>query len=238
VEIDSWFYRIPSRADVLSYKAAVPDSFRFTCKVPREITLTHLRAPGSKTPPPPNPDFLSIPRFLEFLTAADPLIPQIDAIMFEFEYLNKQKMPGQEIFQKRLAGFIKDLPAGLPYALEPRNGNYMKSRYFEFIRSVGLIHVYSEKQYMPHVYDLYRDFGPPAAETAVVRLLGGDRGEIEKLSGERWDRIVLEKPDKPLVAGMARDMKFQGKKIIINVNNHYEGSSPLTIRALEDLTGN
>ncbi len=233
-EIDSWFYRIPGRADVLSYAASVPDDFRFTCKVPREITLTHLRGSG-KNAPASNPQFLSPRRFAEFLAAVEPLLPRIDAIMFEFEYLNRQKMPGQGEFLSRLDDFFSSVPAGLPFALEPRNANYIDAAYFDFLNRRGLIHVYSEKQYMPHVYDVFRSHGAPAAETSVIRLLGGDRGEIEGITGGSWDRIVLGKADKPLVAGMARDLKFQGKKVIVNVNNHYEGSAPLSIRSLREL---
>lgn len=43
VEIDSWFYTIPDPEEVTDYLAQVPDTFRFTCKVPQQLTLTHLR---------------------------------------------------------------------------------------------------------------------------------------------------------------------------------------------------
>lgn len=38
-----------------------------------------------------------------------------------------------------------------------------------------LMHVYSEKQYMPHVYDVYAQHAYLAEGGSVVRLLGGDR---------------------------------------------------------------
>jgi len=235
-EIDSWFYRIPSRADVLSYKALTPEGFSFTCKVPQDITLTHERNFKKGSPPKKNETFLSVPKFEEYLSAIEPLLEKIEAIMLEFEYLNKDKMSSLQEFLDRLGDFFSKVPQGLPSAVEPRNGNSLTREYFAFLKERGLIHVFSEKQFMPHVYDVYRDFGVMLGDAAVVRLLGGDRKEIEKLSREQWNAIVAEKPDKGLVAGMSRDMKMQGKRVIVNVNNHYEGSAPLTVEELRRLS--
>lgn len=55
VEIDQWFWSLfsPSRskagpipADVLRYREAVPEDFRFSIKVPNSITLTHYYQKG------------------------------------------------------------------------------------------------------------------------------------------------------------------------------------------------
>ncbi|TFG61525.1 MAG: DUF72 domain-containing protein [Spirochaetales bacterium] len=226
-EIDSWFYRIPSVPDVLSYDAAVPPGFRFTCKVPQTVTLTHKRQAKKSAVLEPNSRFLSVDHFNSFLEAADALLPRMDAIMFEFEYLNKNKMPSLAEFLDRLDRFFTAAPRGLPYALEPRNGNYLTEEYFSFLKAHNLFHVFSEKQYMPHVYDVYGRFEDYIEGAAVVRLLGGDRLEMEKKSGDRWDRIIEEKPDKPLVAQMLNKM-LKKNNVTLNVNNHYEGSSPLT----------
>jgi uncharacterized protein YecE (DUF72 family) len=84
-EIDSWFYRIPSKKDVADYQRAVDSDFRFTCKVPQEITLTHQRAKSEDGTLVPNKQFLSVDQFKVFLDTIEILLPQIDAIMFEFE---------------------------------------------------------------------------------------------------------------------------------------------------------
>jgi uncharacterized protein YecE (DUF72 family) len=66
-----------------------------------------------------------------------------------------------------------------------------------------------------------------------VRLHGEDRKEMEKESGGRWDRI-LENHDQELltIAPKIVQLAQEGKVIYINVNNHYEGSAPLTIKKL------
>lgn len=235
-EIDSWFYKIPRRTDALSYKALTPEGFSFTCKVLQGITLTHERSFGKGTATRKNETFLSVPKFEEYLAAIEPLLGRIEAIMFEFEYLNREKISSLREFLDRLDGFFAEAPRGLPYAIEPRNGNYLTGEYFAFLKEHGLMHVFSEKQFMPHVYDVYRAFGGMLGDAAVIRLLGGDRKEIEKQSREQWNAIVAEKPDKSLVAGMSRDMKLQGKRVVVNVNNHYEGSAPLTVEELRRLS--
>jgi len=69
----------------------------------------------------------------------------------------------------------------------------------------------------------------------VLRLLGGDRGEIEEKTSKEWNKIVAEKLDKPEIARMTKDIQYNGNKAIINVNNHFEGSAPLTVESLRAL---
>jgi uncharacterized protein YecE (DUF72 family) len=93
VEIDSWFYKIPDHEEVADYLAQIPPSFRFTCKVPQELTLTNIRGNAGTSTVLPNLSFLSPELFARFLEVIEPMLSRIDAIMFEFEYLNKDKMP-------------------------------------------------------------------------------------------------------------------------------------------------
>jgi uncharacterized protein YecE (DUF72 family) len=227
-EIDSWFYRMPSAKDAAAYRDVTGDDFRFTCKAPNELTLTRLRGKGDVE----NPNFLSPVLYAEFLERIEPLAPRMDAVMLEFEYMNKAKMASLEDFLERLGTFLDGAPRGLPLAIECRNGNYMKREYFSFLREREVIHVFSERQYMPRLAALYREFGDLLVDSVVIRLLGGDRKEIKEASGERWDRILSPQPDLPLVAGVVKDLMVRGKKVTVNVNNHYEGSAPLTIDRL------
>jgi len=233
-EIDSWFYRLPSSDVVLSYLEAVDADFRFTCKVTNSITLTHLRGKSGRV----NPDFLSVPLFEDYLRAVEPMLPRIDGIMFEFEYLNRWKMDGVESFAGRLDDFFTRLPAGLPLAVEVRNKNYLTGPYFEMLSRHSVQHVFSEKEYMPHVYDVFDRFEPFLGDRAIVRLLGGSRKEIEEITGGKWDEIVLPKPDLDDVIDMLRKMRRRGMTVVLNVNNHYEGSAPVTIdRIIAGLDG-
>jgi uncharacterized protein YecE (DUF72 family) len=234
-EIDSWFYHLPARQEAESYRERVPEDFHFTCKVPRELTLTHLRGgAGGNRERPPNASFLSLPLFHQFLEAIEPLRPQIDALMFQFEYLNKQKMSGLSEFIDRFGAFAEQLSPQLPLALEIRNGNYLKPEYFRFLAAAGIIPVLVEKQYMPPLPAVWRDFGRLLEGPAVVRLMGGDRKEIEEHSGGRWNRLWMPKENLPEIADTLGQMGLR-RQVTVNVNNHYEGSAPLTIGRLESL---
>jgi uncharacterized protein YecE (DUF72 family) len=226
-EVDSFFYRLPDSRDALAYAEAVDDDFRFTLKVTEDISLTRRREKGSKAIEP-NPSFLSVELFSSYLERVRALLPRTDAVMLEFEYLNKDKMRDVGAFMEALDPFITSVPAGIPLAIETRNKNYLTREYFQFLKERSLIHVFSEKQYMPHVYEVYEKFSDLISGTSVIRLLGGDRAEIEGAAGGRWDRIVDPKPDKLLVAGMTREIVVRGGRAIISINNHYEGSAPLT----------
>jgi uncharacterized protein YecE (DUF72 family) len=72
----------------------------------------------------------------------------------------------------------------------------------------------------------------------VIRLHGPDREGIEAKTGKQWDRIV-EPRDEELesVVEMVEDLLGHGLDVYLNVNNHYEGSAPLTIDRLRKLLG-
>ncbi|MGB9687212.1 MAG: DUF72 domain-containing protein, partial [Rectinema subterraneum] len=124
IEIDSWFYKIPEPEQVADYLAQVPEDFRFTCKVPQELTLTHLRRSGGASTCVPNASFLSPELFARFIEAVEPMLPKLDALMFEFEYLGKDKMASLEAFLEKLDDFLAaagERARGLPFAIETRN---------------------------------------------------------------------------------------------------------------------
>lgn len=201
-EIDSWFYRFPSRKDVLAYKDNVPSEFKFTCKVPQEITLTHFRQKSKTDPLIANPNFLSVEKFNYFLDTIEPLSNQIAVMMFEFEYLNKFKMSSGNEFIDRFGIFLNGIPKEFNYGIEPRNSNYLNKSYFDFITTEGLVHVLSEKQFLPHVYEVYSQFKECFSTPIVIRLLGGDRKAIEKKTNEQWNSIVEEKEDIEMISKM------------------------------------
>jgi uncharacterized protein YecE (DUF72 family) len=86
---------------------------------------------------------------------------------------------------------------------------------------------------MPHIYEVYERFSDLLSGQAVIRLLGGDRESIEKETGKEWDSLARPREDLDEIAAMASDMASGGMTVTVNVNNHFEGSAPLTIRRLK-----
>jgi uncharacterized protein YecE (DUF72 family) len=87
---------------------------------------------------------------------------------------------------------------------------------------------------MPSVIDLYGKFGKYIQNSTVVRLHGPDRNEIEKTSRGIWNSILEPKEDElNRIAGIVRELLDRKVEVYVNMNNHYEGSAPLSIRRLE-----
>jgi len=121
-EIDSWFYRMPARRTVLDYLDNVDEDFRFTCKLPMAISLTHHRKRKGAKELEPNPDFLSAGLMLEFLEATRPMAGRLDAVMLQFEYLSREKMPSLGRFLEALEGFAEGVPRDVPLTIERLEG--------------------------------------------------------------------------------------------------------------------
>lgn len=247
VEIDQWFWslfpgalRLPDPAVARRYAKSVPDDFVFTVKAPNALTLTHFYA--KQTPAhaafanKPNPHFLDHDTLGAFLEALSPLRSKLGPIMFQFEYLNKQKMASREEFFGRFGAFIDRAPKGYNYAVEVRNPNWYSPALFDFLQAHGLGFVYLDGYYMPPIGQVFEKFQPETASFQVVRLHGGDRLEIEGETGEVWNRVVAPKPGG--LAAAAKIVRANTKKRVLtylNLNNHYEGSAPLSARRFLDV---
>ncbi len=242
VEIDQWFWSLfgvdkvalPAPATVEEYTRSVPEDFRFSVKIPNSITLTHFYRKKKTDPLVENPHFLSRDLFRQFLDLLSPMGSKLGPLMFQFEYLNKQKMPDQNSFMEKFSEFIQKTDSSFQYTVEIRNPNYLNRSYFEFLKNLELGHVFLQGYYMPSMVPLFRKFGELLTGTAVIRLHGPDRSNIEELSGGNWNRILEPKDDElKQIGDVVRDLLDRKMEVYINVNNHYEGSAPLSIRRLE-----
>ena len=158
--------------------------------------------------------------------------------MFQFEYLNRQKMKSQKQFLEQLETFAKGLPPSHQYALETRNGNYLNASYFEFLEQNRLIPVLVQGYWMPPVTEVYGKWEKllKRQSAVVFRLQGPDRQVIEKETGKSWDRIVAPKDDElPGIVKIVKDLLDDDVNVYVNVNNHYEGCAPLTIERITSL---
>lgn len=247
VEIDQWFWslfpsgvKLPELRTTRAYAESVPNGFIFTVKAPNSLTLTHYY---SKQPPQyadfsgrPNPLFLNNDLFEKFLERLSPLGKKLGPVMFQFEYLNKKKMPSKEVFFEHIHEFITRAPKDFQYAIESRNPNYLSSAFFNFLKAHKLGYVYLEGYYMPHIGEVFDKFKPETADFSIIRLHGGDRLEMEIDTAGNWNQIIAPKP-KGLEAAARIVLENQSNKILtfVNINNHFEGSAPLTVERFLDV---
>lgn len=241
VEIDQWFWslfknykpKLPDPRVVENYAAAVPDDFKFSVKVPNSITLTHYYQKIKTAPLEENPHFLSNEILEKFLDRLAPLKDHLGPLMFQFEYLNKKKMASPDEFIEKFSAFIKKCPPGYDYALETRNPKYLNRDYFDFINRDGLSHVFVQGYYMPPINEIYYKYADNIQNLTVVRLMGPDRRGIEIKTANKWDKIAAPKDEElTSIITMIEDLHTRDIEVYFNINNHYEGSAPQTIKKI------
>ena len=246
VEVDQWFWslfptgvRLPDPKTVSTYAVSVPRDFVFSVKAPNSITLTNFYA---KQPPQhrefanrANEHFLSVELTERFLEGLEPLRGRLGPVMFQFEYLNKKKMPAPEVFFEKLDDFLGRLPVGYQYAVETRNPNYLGDDYFDILRRHHVGAVLLDGYRMPSPQRVVDCYNTRTADFLVLRLHGPDRAGIERVTGKKWGRVV--QPQERGIRDAAEIVRGNTTDFVttyVNVNNHYEGSAPLTIERFLD----
>jgi len=245
VEIDQWFWSLfppakfvlPQKYIVEEYAKSVPDDFLFTIKIPNSITLTHFYSDTKEDPLRPNPFFLSVELFNEFLNVIEPIINKIGCLIFQFEYLNKQKMRSLSEFQFKFSEFQKKLGNAVPpIGIEIRNPNYLNEKYFAFLSDQNLAPVFLEGYYMPPITEIFSKFKKHIKKLVVIRLHGADRKGIEKIANENWNQIYINRDTEiKSVVEMIKELQTKEVDLFVNINNHFEGSAPLTINKIKKL---
>ena len=241
VEIDQWFWSLfpnnkvtlPKKNIVEDYNNSTPDDFKFTIKVPNSITLTHPYK--SKQP---NKHFLSFDLFEAFLDSIEKIKPKVGMLMFQFEYLNKTKMNSQMDFQFMLEEFFSQVSRDWNYAVEIRNPNYLNDIWFAFLSNHDIAHVFLQGYYMPRIYETFEKFTPYFKNSLVIRLHGFDRKGIELKTNKVWNEIVDTQEDLAKILEMINVLLDSKIDLYLNVNNHFEGSAPLTIERIKSLLKN
>jgi uncharacterized protein YecE (DUF72 family) len=238
VEIDQWFWSLfpnnkvtlPKKNVAEDYNNSTPDDFKFTIKIPNSITLTHPYKSKEI-----NKHFLSVDLFEAFLDSIEKLKPKVGMLMFQFEYLNKTKMNSQMDFQFRLEEFFSQLNRDWNYAIEIRNPNYLNDIWFTFLNNHNVAHVFLQGYYMPRIYETFEKFSSYFMNGSVIRLHGFDRKGIELKTNKIWNEIVDPQDDLAKIVEMIKLLLDSKIDLYLNVNNHFEGSAPLTIDKIESL---
>ena len=243
VEIDQWFWslydivKLPEKQTVEEYKESVPEDFRFTIKVPNSVTLTHYYRKNKSEPLRKNPYFLSTDLFEEFIHTLEPIKNQIASLIFQFEYLNKEKMESLSRFQQYLHRFFISLPSDVPpMSIEIRNPYYLNNPYFKFLRDLNIAHVFLQGYFMPPITEIYSKCKELIKEQTIIRLHGPDRSGIEIISGQNWNKIYINRDEELKdIIELIKDLNNREVDVYLNINNHYEGSAPLTIEKIKKI---
>lgn len=93
-----------------------------------------------------------------------------------------------------------------------------------------------EGYYMPSVIETCTNNISYLNRSIIFRLHGPDRSGIEKLSNENWNQIYIDRTQElEKLSILFKDLLTRKLDLFINVNNHFEGSAPLTIKKLKKM---
>ena len=161
--------------------------------------------------------------------------PKIGLLMFQFEYLNKQKMSSLYEFIEKFSSFIEKCNPEFRYGIEIRNPWYINKKYFEFLNQYKLGHVFLQGYYMPDISEIYQKHKSMIQTISAIRLHGPDRSDIEEKSKGVWNKLYEPKDDEiSRITKIIEEIHSKNLDIYVNVNNHYEGSAPMTIERIRE----
>ena len=210
VEIDSTFYRIPSKFMVNNWNKRTPESFRFAVKFPKVITHDKRLKDVEKD-------------VKQFYDAMEPLYDKILVFLIQLP-------PSLQIAEG--LDLIKNLQYQLDpsfrYAIEVRHHSWFNELFYNYIKKENYCLVWSQQDIL---------ITPPILTTDFVYLrLIGDRKinekDFGKLTKERtkemelWSKILID---------VDRKVKDDVKMAIMSANNHYAGFGPMTAKLFEQM---
>lgn len=227
VEIDSTSYGVPRRETVEKWAEVTPDRFRFTLKVPRDVTH------GASSTRPNLDKVLRdedgvLDRFVETI---EPLGDKLGVVLFQFPYFRVKEMAADDFFE-RLDGTLEKFPTDMRCAVEIRNKGWVRAPYLDLLKRYRAAAVMIDHPYMP-APAAQLDLGMVTTNVSYVRLLG-DRYGIEKIT-KSWGETVVDK-SRGIAdwASVIRDVSDLADmtEVYTFSNNHYAGHAPATCQAL------
>lgn len=221
VEVDSTFYRIPSRGMVRGWSEKTPDDFRFVLKVPQTITHTkQLRDCEAEVE--------------AFVSSLQPLGSKLTAALLQLGYFNRGAFASLDAFLEVLDGFLSRWPvAQVPLAVEVRNPRWVGPQLVEVLRDHRVALTLTDQTWMPRPAEVAQLVDPVSGPFAIVRLLG-DREAIEKVT-TTWEKTVLDRSlDLQATAAVIQRMA-ERVPVAVFANNHFAGHSPATARELRQI---
>src|SRR5882762_6750098 len=146
VEIDSTFYRSPSKSTVQGWESKTPPGFSFAAKVPQLITHENVLVDCDA-------------EFKEFVKTMDLLGDKLGPLLLQFGYFNKKAFVGVNDFLARLRPFLKKLPKGHKFAVEIRNKNWLVPQFVETLRERGVAFTPTDQSRMARPLTLVQSTG-------------------------------------------------------------------------------
>ncbi len=222
VEIDSTFYAVPSEKAVRHWLEATPASFRFSCKLPREITHACRLHDCSR-------------EMTAFLRALEPLAPKLGVILVQLppSFTPRDSRP-------TLRNFLTQLPRDFRFAIEFRHPGWHRRPIISLLEKHRVCWVWADTSPLDERNLAPFEFLPETTDFIYLRLLGDystkydrDGKHLQQYGKLLWKReAALES-----WATKIERHREETRSIWAFVNNHFEGFALETAQRLADRLG-
>lgn len=152
--VDATYYKFPDEASLIGLNDSVPDDFRFSFKITKEISIKRFpnhpkegKRAGTVNPNYLNPDLFSS----AFVKPCGILRSKVGVLIFEFSRFWPSEYKRVSEFVSELDRFLGELPKGWPYAVEMRNKDWLVKEYFDCLAKHRVTHVFNSWDAMPAV---------------------------------------------------------------------------------------
>jgi uncharacterized protein YecE (DUF72 family) len=238
---DFAFYQFPSDEAWSETFAQVPSGFRFSLKVPEDVTVERFpdlprygRRAGQENP-----------HFMDASLVRDQLLARLDSyrdrlgvLIFEFGTIHDPAVAQPAEFTRALDHLLSRLPLDrFRFAVEVRNPEFLESGqdYLSCLRGHGVAHCFNSWTRMPALDRQIRLPGTLTAPFSVARLLLRPgrtyQQAVDRFAPYESVRDPYHEGRSALIELM-RACPAEGRELFAFVNNRFEGSAVGTIEAI------
>ena len=222
VEIDSTFYRVPEENAVRRWVEQTPASFRFSCKLPREIThVCKLRDCTAE--------------LNAFLRAIEPLDAKLQVVLIQLPPSFTPK-DGRQPLRK----FLTQLPKGFRFAIEFRSLGWHRPNIIRLLEQCRICWVWADTSPLNERNLAPFEFLPLTTDFFYVRLLGDYATKYDGAGKfvHRYDKL-LWKREAALESWALKIERHlsEVRNVWGFVSNHFEGFAPETAQRLAQRLG-
>jgi uncharacterized protein YecE (DUF72 family) len=222
VEVDSTFHAAPTEATVRRWAETTSASFRFTCKLPRQIThICRLRDCAAE--------------LISFLRAIELLGPKLQVILIQLPP-SLTPADGKHALRK----FLAQLPRDFRFAVEFRHAGWHRPQFIRLVEKYRICWVWADTTPLNERNLAPFEFLPCTTDFLYLRLLGDyatkydiDGGHIHRYEKLLWKREAALESWSLKIQRHLSDVR----SVWAFAGNHFEGFAPETCQRLAQRLG-
>ena len=222
VEVDSTFHAAPATNSIRRWIEMTPASFRFTCKLPRQITHT-LRLRDCTA------------ELTSFLRTIEPFGSKLQVVLVQLPPAFAPK-DGRLALRK----FLEQLPRDFRFAIEFRHTGWHRPQFIRLLEKYRICWVWADITPLNERNLAPFEFLPLTTDFLYLRLLGDyatkydvDGGHVHRYQKLMWKReAALESWSLKIERHLP-----EVRNVWAFVSNHFEGFAPETCQRLAKRLG-